>query len=115
MKTIATFEKPEEAHLVRMRLEAFGIQAYLQDENITQLGTWRAHAIGGVRLQVADEDVERAQHYLAEESKLFCEPPKETDAIRCCACGATIAVGQARCGACGWSYEDKIEEPGDNS
>lgn len=117
MKTIATFEKPEEAHLVRMRLEASGIQAYLQDENITQLGTWRAHAMGGVRLQVADEDVEAARNFLVEDSKCFsaADSSKETDSIQCCSCGATISSGQTRCSACGWSYEDNGEEREENS
>ena len=98
---------------MRMRLEAFGIQGYLQDENITQLGTWRAHAIGGVRLQVAEEEVEAARNFLAQDGKLFpeTESQKETDSIQCCSCGATMPLGQSRCTACGWSYEDKDEGP----
>ena len=29
-----TFSKPEEAHLLRMRLEAGGVRAFIQDENL---------------------------------------------------------------------------------
>ena len=62
MTTIATFSKSEEAHLMRMRLEAGGIEAFLVDENVTQM-EW-ALLTGGVRLQVADENVDAAQALL---------------------------------------------------
>ncbi len=60
MTTIATFNKPEEAHLLRMRLEAGGIEAFLLDENLVQVDWLLANAIGGVRVQVNDEDVAAA-------------------------------------------------------
>ena len=44
MTTIATFNKPEEAHLLRMRLEAGGIAAFLQDENLVQIDWLLANA-----------------------------------------------------------------------
>ena len=67
MTTIATFNKPEEAHLLRMRLEAGGIAAFIQDENIVQIDWLLANAIGGVRVQVADEDVAAAHELLAAQ------------------------------------------------
>lgn len=66
MITIATFGKPEEAHLLRMRLEDAGIAAYLRDENTIQW-EWGSQAFGGVRVDVADEDEEAAKAVLAEE------------------------------------------------
>ena len=66
MKTIATFWKTEEAHLLRLRLGEAGIPAFLQDEHITQLYPWSAAAIGGSRVQVADADFEEAQRILSE-------------------------------------------------
>ena len=65
MTTIATFNKPEDAHLLRMRLEAGGIAAFLRDENVAQLG-WNIMT-GGVRVQVADEDVSAARELLAAQ------------------------------------------------
>lgn len=65
MTTIATFNKPEEAHLLRMRLESGGIEAFLVDENVTQM-EW-ALFTGGVRVQVADEDVEDVRAFLASD------------------------------------------------
>ena len=67
MTTIATFNKPEDAHLLRMRLEAGGIPAFIQDENLVQIGWLLANAIGGVRVQVADEDVASARELLAAQ------------------------------------------------
>ena len=65
MTTIATFNKSEDAHLLRLRLESGGIAAFLVDENITQM-EW-SFLTGGVRVQVADEDVEVVREFLANE------------------------------------------------
>ena len=65
MTTVATFNKPEDAHLLRMRLEAGGIAAFLCDENVAQLG-WNLMT-GGVRVQVADEDVAAVREMLAAQ------------------------------------------------
>ena len=65
MTTIATFNKPEEAHLFRLRLEAGGIEAFLVDENVTQM-EW-SFFTGGVRVQVADEDLEAVREWQAKQ------------------------------------------------
>ncbi len=65
MTTIATFTKPEDAHLLRMRLEAGGIAAFLEGENVTQM-EWGLFT-GGVQVQVADEDAAAAGELLAEQ------------------------------------------------
>ena len=62
METIATFSKPEDAHLLRMRLESLGIQAFVQDENLHILDAGE-----GVRVQVADEDIQAALEVLATD------------------------------------------------
>lgn len=67
MTTLATFNKPEEAHLLRMRLEAGGIPAFIQDENLVQIDWLLANAVGGARVQVADEDVAAAREFLAAQ------------------------------------------------
>jgi Putative prokaryotic signal transducing protein len=108
MKTIATFWKTEEAHLLRLRLGEAGIPVFLQDEHITQLHPWRAAAIGGVRVQVADSDFDEAQGILSEHEiqPIVETPPGASDALVCCACQTLIPPEQTRCAACGWSYED---------
>ena len=67
MTTIATFNKPEDAHLLRMRIEAGGIPAFIQDENLVQVDWLLANAIGGVRVQVADEDVAATRELLTAQ------------------------------------------------
>jgi hypothetical protein len=61
--TVATFNKPEDAHLLRMRLESAGIEAFIQDELVNF-----SEGIGGVRVQVADEDVSAVLEFLKEDA-----------------------------------------------
>ncbi|MEO8206490.1 MAG: DUF2007 domain-containing protein [Chthoniobacterales bacterium] len=74
MITIARFNKPEEAHMLRLRLEAGGVPVYLQDENIVQMDWLYSNLIGGVRVQISEEDIEDAREILAME------PVKDMDA-----------------------------------
>jgi hypothetical protein len=60
MKTLASFSQPVEAHLLRLRLEHEGITAYLRDENMIALDWLYSNALGGVKVDVADEDYEQA-------------------------------------------------------
>ena len=66
MITIARFSKPEEAHLLRLRLEAGGVPAYIQDENMVQMDWLYSNAIGGVRVQISEEDIDSARAILDE-------------------------------------------------
>ena len=65
MVTVATFWKAEQAHLARMSLEASGIPAIVLDENVVQWDPLLANAINGIRVQVADEDLEEARVVLS--------------------------------------------------
>lgn len=64
---VASFHKPEEAHLLRLRLEAGGVPAHVQDENAAHKGWMLANANGGVRVMVEEEDAGRAREILADE------------------------------------------------
>ncbi|MEI6561654.1 MAG: DUF2007 domain-containing protein [Verrucomicrobiota bacterium] len=70
MITIATFSKVEEAHLLRMRLGDAGVPAYLRDENTIQWDPWYNIVLGGVRVEVADADVDAAKAVLAAEPEI---------------------------------------------
>jgi hypothetical protein len=85
VKTIATFSKPEEAHLFRTRLEAAGIPAYVQDEHFIQMDWLYSNAIGGVRVQIADEDLAAAREFLAADSP---QPSPEAVDVICPKCGS---------------------------
>jgi hypothetical protein len=85
VKTIATFSKPEEAHLFRMRLGAAGIPAFVQDEHLVQMDWLYSNAIGGVRVQIADADLAAAREFLAADSPQPC--PEAVDVV-CPSCGS---------------------------
>lgn len=68
-----------------MRLEAAGIPAYVHDEHMVQLDWFMSNAIGGVRVQIADEDVELAREVLAADAARE-TPPEST--VHCSACGS---------------------------
>lgn len=65
MKTVAAFTKVEEAHLLRASLEGSGIAAFVRDEFTVAANPLYANAIGGVKVEVADEDYDRALEVLA--------------------------------------------------
>lgn len=69
MVTVATFTKPEEAHLFSMNLESAGIESFIQDENFVQVDMLLSNAIGGVRVQVAEEDLPATREYLEATNK----------------------------------------------
>lgn len=68
MKLLASYSKPEEAHLAVCQLEGHGIEAHLRDEHTVNLYWLYSNAIGGVKFEVAEEDYEQA-HAVLELSK----------------------------------------------
>ena len=67
MVTLAKFYKLEDADLLKCRLEAYGIPAFLSDDATSQMNWLYTNAIGGVGVQVADEDYETAKEILHAE------------------------------------------------
>jgi hypothetical protein len=65
LKTIATFATPEDAHNLRAFLEGSGIAAFVRDEN---MGASYSNAIGGIKVDVEDEDFERSAALYASVS-----------------------------------------------
>lgn len=79
MTTLARFQIPEEAHLVRVYLADLGIESAVLDEHTIQWFWHLSNALGGVRLSVADEDLEEATELYAEYlAARKAEPPTET-------------------------------------
>lgn len=64
MRTVARYETPEQAHLAKIRLGFHGLDSFLQDEYLVQIDWLYSNAVGGVRLQVGDEDVDEALEIL---------------------------------------------------
>jgi len=57
---IARYDGMPEAHIAMGRLAAEGIESWLADEHLVQTDWLYSIAVGGIKLQVANEDAERA-------------------------------------------------------
>jgi hypothetical protein len=62
--TVATFSYPAEAYLASAKLESEGIQSTVADDYIVTIYWMLSNAIGGVKLQVREEDAETAAEVL---------------------------------------------------
>lgn len=65
--TIATFSRPMEAHLTRMRLESEGIECFIGDEYTVAANWLFSNAVGGVKLKVRESDAQEAAEILQQE------------------------------------------------
>ncbi|OSZ78874.1 hypothetical protein CAP35_11670 [Chitinophagaceae bacterium IBVUCB1] len=58
--TIAVFAVAFQAQLLKGRLEADGIPCFIKDEHTVQVNPMLNNALGGIKLQVMEEDVPTA-------------------------------------------------------
>jgi hypothetical protein len=65
--TIATFSFPHEAHIAKANLEAEGIPAFIADEHTINMQWFLSNALGGVRIQVPSQFVEKASAILQQD------------------------------------------------
>lgn len=79
--TIATFTTPIEAQICQGRLESEGVTASIRDENIVAVNPLYSNAIGGVKIQVKQEDVELALEILSREYPDF-DPPTDLKLVQ---------------------------------
>lgn len=68
--TVLTFTYSHELAVVRGRLESEGIVCNAQDEVTAQVNPLYSNAIGGIKLQVKESDLERAVEILKESGYL---------------------------------------------
>lgn len=81
MKVIATYSKPEEAHLAAALLEGSGVAVNVRDADTVGNYWMYSNAVGGVKLEVAESAVERAIEIL--------DLPKEANGLLACPhCGS---------------------------
>jgi len=83
---IASYSKPEEAHLAASILRGSGIDAYVRDEHTIGMYWLYSTAIGGVKLEVADIDTDHALEVLQlakqnEDALLLC-PDCQSSRVR---------------------------------
>lgn len=65
--TVGVFDNLPNAHIALGRLDAEGIEASLKDANFVQMDWLYAIALGGIKVQVAVPDAERASKILATD------------------------------------------------
>ena len=82
MITIAKFIKSEDAYLFRSFLEAQGIASYIYDEHVSQWFWAHTQALGGIRVVVADEDVEQAEALYVQYDKSMKSTPFVESPVR---------------------------------
>lgn len=89
LQTVATFTSPWEAQLAKAALESEGIEATIADENLIRLYWAISNAIGGVKVQVRQDDLERARDLLANLeplSELYLVTDDDEASRRCPEC-----------------------------
>ena len=65
LKTVYSFLTPVACSIVRGRLDSEGITCFVYDENIVWVHPFRAIAVGGVKLKVPEDQLERANKIIS--------------------------------------------------
>ncbi len=102
--TVARFSSPHEAHLARGMLETHGIFVALLDEHVARTIGSGGGYVGGIRLQVRDQDATLAGGLLAlSGAQTQVERPSEDEFFEGSIGGTGVgpAVGDTRCPLCG--------------
>lgn len=82
MPIVASYNKPEEAYLAASLLEGNDIECEVLDAETVSMDWMYSQAVGGVKLTVAEEDLEAAREVLSL-------PKLETEILACPHCGSS--------------------------
>ena len=85
--TIRSYFNQTDAYLAQSRLESAGIRTFLADENMVNTNWLYSIAMGGIRLQVLQEEVEAALAILDDGAKQPLAAAEE-DEVHCPKCGS---------------------------
>lgn len=83
MITIAKVAYIHEADLICMKLEDAGIDSFIADQMLTSLNPLYSGAIGGIRIQIDEKDLENAREILSDSI-----PPVDKGIFRCPKCSS---------------------------
>jgi len=64
--TVGTYPTDFEANVVKSELEAFGLHAVLQDQNMVGLNVFLTNMLGGVKVRVPQSGLDEARRILHE-------------------------------------------------
>jgi len=89
--TLLSFSQPIEANVAKGRLESEGVEVVLLDEHTVNINWLYSNAIGGVKLQVRESEVEKAQEILSRLDEEEVSPEEESDdeLTHCPSCNST--------------------------
>ncbi len=98
--TVESFTDPLDAHLAKGRLEAEGIQAYIAHENHIWANWMLSTALGGVKLQVFETDLDKARKIIKEHlngdfENTLNQEFTDIEINACPKCGSTEFVNSA--------------------
>lgn len=90
VNTIRQYRDQAEALMARSVLESAGIRCFLRDENTIRMEWLWSNLMGGIRLQVAEADVQAAEAILSQPIPQSIEVAGEADyeQPRCSRCGS---------------------------
>lgn len=74
--TVLSVTYAPELYIIKGRLESEGIMCFVKDELIVQANNLYSNAVGGVKLQVREQDVSNAVKLLTELGYIKEEPAK---------------------------------------
>ncbi|MEO8147898.1 MAG: DUF2007 domain-containing protein [Bacteroidia bacterium] len=87
--TFQTFDNPISANIIKARLEENGVHCFLSDENMVTLYPIYNLAVGGIRLNIFEEDLEEANLILNEKENLPTAIEESEGSVICPKCGST--------------------------
>jgi len=100
--TIATFDYPAEAQVIKLMLEAQGFDVFLADDNLVRLNLFLAPAVGGAKLQVKESDAKEASRFVEENRQAARARSDDSDkpdvTFACEECGQTLSFPGKRRG-----------------
>ncbi len=80
MKTVARYSMLSEAHIALTRLHSAGVDAVIRDEFTITCDWFMSNAIGGVKIEVVEEDV-------AAAAEILRMPAPDEGVLKCPHCG----------------------------
>lgn len=87
--TVSRYSLPYEAHIAKSRLDSEGIPSFVADEHTINMQWLYSDALGGVRLQVLEADVDAALAVLAEDREMDLAEEPGAESTPCPGCGST--------------------------
>lgn len=106
--TVGTYPNEQEASIAKATLAEEGINAFLLGDHSATMLWYVGSALGGVRLQVATGDAERARHLLQDDGDNDEPPPARP--WTCAECGEKVDAGFAVCWSCGGTVAKPDED-----